>query len=157
MQWFYGTSSWSHTRPFSTKSNDFLGDISDLAPNTPIVFPQLTSPPSVFLPAQNENSCSIRCYVLVNCCRVWGGRNNKLFIWIYNTCRIRIHHVLGTKTRAVTMTLLMRMTMTDWPRLQTSGQVCATNRVAGCELSSWMQWGTTVEHTNNTSATKLYK
>jgi hypothetical protein len=90
-----------------------------------LVFPQLASPPNVLLPAHNENSCSIRFYVLVNCCRVWDGRNSELLIWIYNTCRIGILYVPGTKTRDVTMTLLMRMTMIA--RLQTSGQVCATH------------------------------
>jgi hypothetical protein len=44
---------------------------------------------------------------------VWYGRKSKLCVWIYNTCWIGVHQLLATKTRAVTVTLVMRMTVTD--------------------------------------------
>jgi len=111
-----------------------------------LVFPQLTSPLSVYLPAQNENSCSIRFQVLVNCCRVWDGRNSQLFIWIYNTCRIGIHHAVGTKTRGATMTLLMRMTTTDCTTANTRSSLCykSRTRLCNCEVvcNEVPQWNT---------------
>jgi len=51
MQLFYRISCWPQTLLFSTKSNDFLGDISDLAPNPP-------SFPSVNISSECLSSCT---------------------------------------------------------------------------------------------------